>query len=341
MNDKKIIDSSIENGLLFQEGTESPQLLVIAFSGGAKILMIDPDEFMSETGLINYHRISLRDPFRLWYQHGINDQISNFHQLCEYFKDKIRELNIKKVLVIGTSSGGHAAFLAAHHLNADYAHAFGPQTSIGLCSLREASVKPFNKRWELIRRLYRAHWRNWKSFDLRRALRIYNGKTRYYIHFARDNPYDSPRARRMENVAGVKLFSYPYKNHAIVGPMRTNGYLEKMFLNKYLENPQQLFDTYYGSDLQGTPSNNTEESSEKRVAQIIQEIAVSKPDVKSICDSMDLPSELALDSIASLELVVALENAFAINIEMDTLEAEDLKTVENLLQLVNRSKRSG
>jgi len=341
MNDKKIIDSSIDNGLLFQEGTESPQLLVIAFSGGAKILMIDPDEFMSETGLINYHRISLRDPFRLWYQHGINDQISSFHQLCEYFKDKIRELNIKKVLVIGTSSGGHAAFLAAHHLKADYAHAFGPQTSIGLCSLREASVKPFKKRWELIRRLYRAHWRDWKNFDLRRALRIYNGKTRYYIHFARDNPYDSARASRMENVKGVKLFSYPYKNHAIVGPMRTNGYLEKMFLNEYLENPQKLFDTFYGSDLRGTPTSNTKESSDKRVAQIIQKIAVSKPDVESICNSKDLPSELALDSIASLELVVELENVFGINIEMDTLEAEDLKNVENILQLVNRSKKSG
>ena len=51
--------------------------------------------------------------------------------------------------------------------------------------------------------------------------------------------------------------------------------------------------------------------------------------------------ELALDSVASLKLVVHLENAFGINIEMDTLEAEDLKTVENILQLINKSKTTG
>ena len=61
------LSSNTDSGIQFEKAAES-HLLVIAFSGGVNRLMMNPYDFMSETGLINYHRIFLQDPFKLWYQ---------------------------------------------------------------------------------------------------------------------------------------------------------------------------------------------------------------------------------------------------------------------------------
>jgi len=75
------------------------------------------------------------------------------------------------------------------------------------------------------------------------------------------------------------------------------------------------------------------------VAQLIHKIAVGRPDPGYICTCTDLKSELSLDSFALLELVVELETCFGINIEFDSLDGDDLKTVDNIVRLINKLKK--
>lgn len=332
-----IAENSFKNGILFEAGESSRNLLVITFKGMGPGMLKNPDKFLKVAGLRNCHCISLQEPHRLWYQSGINDQVTDFAQVCEYLKGKIEELKVETVVVIGTSSGGHAAFLAAHYLKVDYAHVFGPQTSIGFRSLKEKSFQSFGKRLKTTLKLYRRSWKNWRTYDLRSALREHNGKTKYFVHFARDNQYDPERARNLENVPGVKLFAYPYGNHAIIGPLRKDGYLRKLFRPRNIGDPQRLFDRYYAGDPDETKNQFQAGSPQQRVAEVIQSVAATNPDLESIYNAADLASELALDSVSSLEIVIELENIFSVNIDMGSLEDEDMKTVTSLLKLVERS----
>jgi len=75
------------------------------------------------------------------------------------------------------------------------------------------------------------------------------------------------------------------------------------------------------------------------VAQIIQRIAVGRPDPGYISTCEDLKTELAMDSFALLELVVELEACFGVNIDIESLDGDDLKTVDNIVRLIDRLKK--
>jgi acyl carrier protein len=342
MSEKSKKKSLFANSLLLHEGNPACKQLVIAFTGGAHMLMTNPFNFINVTGLYNKHFIIVSDPFRLWYQNGVNEKLTSFQQLCDYFKKKISQLNIEKVLLIGTSSGGYAALLAAHTIQADYAHAFGPQTDISYASLREASAKPIEARRAQINFLYQLHRNNKDNFDLRRAMRNYNGKTRYYIHYAADNPYDPQRALKMEKTPGVKIFPYPYKTHGIIVPMIETGYLKQLFLDKYLGDPGQIYDQYYGKEDKEIHPEKTDDTfvPEITIAKLIKNISLSKPDIERIRASKNILGEFGLDSIGTMRLVIELENAFAINIAIDEIEPGDFARVDKILDLVNRSTKS-
>lgn len=332
-------DINGDSGILFEEGVDD-STLVIAFSGGFNLLMMNPYDFMSITNLQQYHRIFFQDKYNLWYQNGVNSNLTSFRQLCHFISTMARTLNVERLLVIGTSSGGHAALLAGHRLKADAVHVFGPQTNVGLGFLREESIRSIKARRRKVRLLYRKQWLNWRNFDLKKALRRYNGKTQYYIHYAIDNPRDRERALYLEQTPGVRLFSYPYKTHGIVSRISKRGMLEQLFRSDNVYNPQSLYSEFYGDTPTDADVAVSRLPTPAGIAEIVQAVTVSSPELTSIVTSTDLPAQLALDSVACMEIIVKLENAFGVHVAMDAIEMADLKTVDALLQLVKRSEKS-
>jgi hypothetical protein len=68
----------------------------------------------------------------MYYHYGVDREHRDWPSLIDYLRGEIARLQPKKVLCVGTSSGGYAAIVAGHHLKADFVHAFGPQTNIAL-----------------------------------------------------------------------------------------------------------------------------------------------------------------------------------------------------------------
>jgi len=69
----------------------------------------------------------------------------------------------------------------------------------------------------------------------------------------------------------------------------------------------------------------------KRIIAIVAEVALRDPG--SIDASTQLYSELGLDSLSALELLVAIEDEFSV--EIDTDAAKRIKTVGDLVELVS------
>lgn len=326
---------NLREGILHEEGA-NPDMFVIAFSGAEAGLMMHPYEFMAVTRLMDRPRIYLQDRYNVWYQNGINEKVSNFESLCACLGDKVRKSDTNKLLILGVSSGGFAALLAGHILRADYVHAFGPQTRIDLQSL----IRP--SEWPLFcaRRigiLYARHLKSRRFFDLRKVMSNYNGRTKYYVHYCAQNRPDRERAEYISDVTGVQLLGYPCAKHRVVETMLGNGYLEKLFTTGYLENPVELFNLYHQIDVKENKPGQAEECPRETMVRIVRDAARCRPSIEQVCSSDDLVRDLALDSMARLQIIVELENAFGIRIGRNSGETGDLRTVETIARLVDRA----
>lgn len=71
--------------------------------------------------------IFLRDVFKSAYATGINSKINSMHKIIEFLKEETKGY---KVVTLGSSSGGYAAFVTGVKLNADYIFSFTGQFNI-------------------------------------------------------------------------------------------------------------------------------------------------------------------------------------------------------------------
>jgi hypothetical protein len=185
--------------------------LIIAFTGLDDRLFLRVYEFFDTTKSLGYSRILLRDKYRLWYQHGIDAKRPDFASLIAYLESEIAALRPRKVMCVGTSSGGLVALAAGHALRADYVHAFAPQTFVdtSLAAIPRSRYKSSHLRLRLSRRA------GGESLDVLPRLQISNGKTRYYVHYCAGSRHDDENARRLTGLPGVVLMAYPCSAHAI------------------------------------------------------------------------------------------------------------------------------
>ena len=196
--------------ILSERGPDE-SVLIIAFSGGAQKLDVPVHEFFETTKTLGYNRILLRDPYYMHYHYGVDRERRDWPSLIAYLKQEIARLRPKKVLCVGTSSGGYAALIAGHHLRADFVHAFGPQTTIALDrdSIRTAR-HPLNRwRMSMSRRIDK------KLLDLVPMLSHHNGKTRYFVHYGTGHEIDFRFASRIAGMPAVTTLGYPCDAHAI------------------------------------------------------------------------------------------------------------------------------
>jgi len=227
------------------ERGRDPSAVVIAFTGGADKLMLPVYEFFDTTKSLGYSRILLRDQYQRCYTRGIDSQRPDFPSLVAYLREESERLGAKKVLCVGTSSGGYAAIRAGHHLAADYVHAFGPQTGS-----RPPGLAAPNGR----RRLW--PWKNGapirfrSRLDLSRLLDDWNQKTIYYVHYGRACRSDRYHAERLFKSPGVVTIGYPTATHLIAVFLAKKGLLTEALTIGNQERLVEIVKEHFHDDLE-------------------------------------------------------------------------------------------
>lgn len=224
----------LNENMIFEK-REDPEVLLVLFTGFANLLMIQPFEFLQVSGLYNSSRILVRDPSQRMYLGGIGGSLDSFDKMIESIRQVSEQLGSRRIIVIGSSGGGHTAILAAHLLKADYAHAFAP---FPYCSFARVLIM---RDWQMLR----VYWRQMirvtiikevrKYLDLRPVLERWNRHTRYYVHICRQARRDHKRAQYLKNLPNVDLVSYPCDQHTVIRYLAKQKLLKNIFLYRNQE----------------------------------------------------------------------------------------------------------
>jgi hypothetical protein len=76
----------------------------------------------------NYNKLFIRDLDRNWYFNGIAGHTTDLKENVIFLMKEIVKTKSKRVITLGVSSGGFAAILYGHLINADSIISFSPQT---------------------------------------------------------------------------------------------------------------------------------------------------------------------------------------------------------------------
>ena len=219
---------------VFIEPGKDPSVLVVAFTGRAKMLMMPVYEFFDLTHSLGYSRILLRDNFKRRYLHGIDRRRPDYPSLLKFLGQEIEKLGAQTTIFVGTSSGGSAAIRIGHDLGADYVHAFGAQTGLNPIHLRNNDRNP--------------------PLELDPILKDSNGKTKYYLHYCHGYAPDRTHAERVSHAPGVVTLGYPGTTHTVTVPLAKKGLLAKLLLIENQKTVGDLARQYYGDQVIITPS---------------------------------------------------------------------------------------
>ena len=330
------------DNVLLVEGQDD-STLIIAFTSGDNGggLMMDQFEFMELASLTGYSRIHVSDPWQMWYLNGINSTINSFARLTGYLHNQILLRCPQQVLVVGTSLGGYGALLAGHAIRADYVHALGPQTSLDPWNFyRYRDTRIWRRSRSKLLRVYRRNWWNPGLLDLRRRLRRGNGRTTYYLHVCAQGSRDLDRARHLQGLPGVCILSYPCTGHsAVIGEIARQGFLTTMLNATNQPGIAGMHADLYANTTPRKRKPETPSGDDPLliIGEIVRSHSLSAISLEELHDAGDLGTELGLESIGRLEILVALENHFGVTVDVKTVTAEDFSSLASLHALVQRS----
>lgn len=224
----RIDELKLANKSALIERGKDPSVLIVAFTGREKMLMMPVYEFFDLTNSLGYSRILLRDLFKKRYSQGIDRRHSDYPSFLGFLRQEIEKLGAQKTIFVGTSSGGSAAIRVGHDLGADYVQAFGAQTGLDpshLGSKREPAI------------------------ELRPILDASNQKTIYYLHYCQGYEPDRLHAERVASAPGVVTLGYPGATHKVAGPLAQKGLLGKLLLSENQSRIVALAREFYGDDV--------------------------------------------------------------------------------------------
>jgi hypothetical protein len=199
--------------------------LLIAFGGMlGKVGGIPVFEFFSlvERENPDVKRIFVRDLRQAWYQHGVEGVGTSVPEVAGALRGLAAESGARRIVTIGASAGGFAAILFGALIGAAEVHAFAPQTFLD--RRRRALYLDRSNRVQ-IAALRRSAGPDGPFFDLRRVVADADAPTSYVIHYPSRSRTDAIHAVRMRSLHGVRLRSYPMREHNVVGRLRDEGTL--------------------------------------------------------------------------------------------------------------------
>ncbi len=225
----RVEDLKVANkAALIQKGSD-PSVLIVAFTGSAKMLMMPVYEFFDLTKSLGYSRILLRDRFNKRYHQGIDRRRPDYPRFLDFLRQTIKKMGTPKTIFIGTSAGGYAALRVGHDLGADYVHAFGPQTGLNPVHLRLPEREP--------------------PMDLSLILKEPNPNTAYYLHYCRSNESDRLHAERVVGCPNMVTLGYPGSSHLITLVLARKGLLEPILSIDNQNHIVALVRRSYGNDV--------------------------------------------------------------------------------------------
>jgi acyl carrier protein len=313
-------------------------LTLVAFTGGARLLLLRPFDFMDVTGVMRYNRILVRDPAKSWFHLGFGEPGGSFDTVVAAVRAHVRALGGEKVMTVGTSSGGYAAVLAGHLLGADYVHAFSPQTYLDPINIERTGDTQLGHRANL-KAVHERLGGDAPYLDLRRVLAQPNGRTRYFIHVCSGHVQDCGRADHLDGVPQVSVLRYPCTMHNVL-----IGMSHKRFLRTVLT-PQAQADLVaehaelFGGEAPVVPGARRKMDTAlqeplDRVGAIVVNVCRDRISFDEVMQSRDLLARLAFDSMNVLEIIVGLENEFGVEVDPEAVTMEDFRTVASILAIV-------
>ena len=206
--------------------TESRALLIL-FGGIAGGVSMPVFEFFHVAADVPAKKAFLRDPRRGWYQLGIPGVGETAQSIKDFLDAAIAQADVDRVIMAGASAGGFAALLFGALSRVDDVIAFSPQSFIDAGNRSRAD----DERWpEQIAALHGQAAGRALALDLLDVLPRDPGKTRFQLHVSTDDALDMLHARRLADLAGVRIVEHERGGHRLVKTLRDRGQLQPILV---------------------------------------------------------------------------------------------------------------
>ncbi|MGS0466416.1 hypothetical protein ACU8V3_04030 [Cobetia marina] len=213
---KSLIESSSiqENNDLYpceivNNGSETT---IIAFGGMLTSLGMPRKEFFGSAFNSDNNFIFLKDFWQCWYQKGLLGVADGIDSTVEYIKN-ILPNTTKRIICIGTSSGGFAAILFSELLKAEISVSFSPQTYID----RKTFVR------------FRSPDSRWDDIESSSYLRLsdfISNEVSHIIHVGEHNSVDMDHALVLSRFPAITIHRHDTDTHNTAAFLKKSGLLK-------------------------------------------------------------------------------------------------------------------
>jgi hypothetical protein len=172
-------------------------------------------EFSGVLSGCKYEQVFIKDFYKTWYQHGLMGVTKDRRETITFLQSFLDEFP-RPMTVVGASSGGYAALLFGHALEAERIVTFGAQTKI-----TNAVVKAYGDKGSSALKCSRSA----QETDLRKVYlaKPYCGNAE--LHFAARNNLDARQHAYFSGLPNVMLKPHKFKTHNVAVRLRTQGIL--------------------------------------------------------------------------------------------------------------------
>ncbi|WP_289098616.1 hypothetical protein [uncultured Pseudoalteromonas sp.] len=207
--------------------------LYIFFGGIAAGIAMPPFEFYNAAGILEQHKIFIRDFHQNWYQNGLEGISQNVTTTTNFINKKINEIKPEKIYFVGNSMGGFAAILFARLIGRGEVIAFAPQTFI--CPIER--IKKSDYRWfKQVFITYLSTFSKATYFNLKKLLLEKGGDNKISIFVSIEHRLDYQHALYLKGVDGVEIYEFSGFGHGIVKYLRDSGSLPDIMSGNYNKN---------------------------------------------------------------------------------------------------------
>lgn len=184
----------------------------MVYQGMAGRMMMDPMQFMRDSGLVDRNLILFRDCNGSYYQKGVSPEVPTIPALLDWHQKFLTKLShAPDRYCVGSSSGAYAAMLFGHLLKVKEVFAFAPPTN--LTSLLEQDKIDCPDRTYV---------------DLKPLLATSNGVTKYHVYYNESSSHDLEAAEHVRGLPGVELHPQAGTGHGVIIHLAKIGKLQTL-----------------------------------------------------------------------------------------------------------------
>ena len=274
--------------------------LFFVYAGAQGGVLVNPLDFLRESGLSHQNVVLLKDPSQMWFLEGISARIDTFATFVAWHDGLLEgATHVRRRFCIGSSMGAFSAIVLGHTLGVDAVWCFG---------LSRTSVPVRNARGE--------------PWNVERLIAEWNGVTRYHLHFNESWAPDREAAQRLARLPGVELHPHRAEGHLVLHHLLDVGELSSIFPRHERATPRlQAQKTAIG---------------EREVLGVLRAIL---PQHRAELHAASQLSGI-LDSLTLVLLLECLEAEFGVRLDPDRLTQADFENVGAIVRAIARESQN-